>query len=638
MSLIEESVGPNTRKTSDSPRGTLAVSADSLSGQLIGFSDAAAWKRLLEAESMQAFAAAWLELQCRLIGGVRTAVVVVGPNEDGTFLPLVYWPDGAVGNPTLAGVAELAMAERRGAVRQWQSGQGPTPEHLDVFGYPLMMGETLRGVVAVEVLHENDDHLHLVMRLLQWGCAWWTRRLGADETPNAELATVLELLATVLQEERFVGAATAVATEFATLLHCERVSVGIRKGPHTQVRALSHTANFNKKSSLVRALGSAMDEAVDQQETLVLPRSEQALPLIIQSHEGLMGQHGSKAVCTIPLSDAGRMIGALTLERADDQAFSDREVRLCEHAATLLGPVLEGKRREDRWIGVKLWDSLREFAGHLIGPGHLALKSAALALLALVPLLFFATGEYRLTAPAVLEGTVQRAITAPIDGYIASAQVRAGDLVSEGQALASLEDKDLRLEKVQWESEREKSMREYSKALAERDRARVRILGAQIEQAQSRIALLSEQLGRTHMSAPFAGMVVSGDLSQSLGAPVSRGDVLFEIAPLDSYRVMLKVDERDVSQVRIGQTGALALAGLPGEPLSVQIEKITPVAVAEAGQNLFRVEAALRSSSDALRPGMQGVAKIDVEQRNLFWIWTHQLFYWIRLWWWSWWP
>jgi multidrug efflux pump subunit AcrA (membrane-fusion protein) len=166
----------------------------------------------------------------------------------------------------------------------------------------------------------------------------------------------------------------------------------------------------------------------------------------------------------------------------------------------------------------------------------------------------------------------------------------------------------------------------------------VRILDAQIEQAEARVALLAEQLARTRLSAPFAGVVVSGDLSQSLGAPVSRGDVLFEIAPLDSYRVILKVDERDIGALAVGQQGHLALAGLPGEPLPIRVQKITPVAEAEEGRNLFRVEAGLEGPSEALRPGMNGVGKIGIDERSLFWIWTHKLAYWVQLWWWSWWP
>ena len=68
---------------------------------------------------------------------------------------------------------------------------------------------------------------------------------------------------------------------------------------------------------------------------------------------------------------------------------------------------------------------------------------------------------------------------------------------------------------------------------------------------------------RTRLSAPLDGLVVSGDLSQSLGAPLERGDVLFEVGPLDGYRIMLEVDEREVAQVRPGQQGDLALSGLP---------------------------------------------------------------------------
>jgi RND family efflux transporter MFP subunit len=619
-------------------RPTADSGVDLVAEQFASFADASAWVHLSEAGTTESFSAAWLELQCRLIGGVRSAVVVLGPNAAGNFVPLAYWPEGSKGNPAIAMVAELAMAERRGVVRQRQRAPGEAAEDTDALSYPLVMGEDLRGAVAIEVVHDNDARLRLAMRMLQWGCAWWHRRLAGDAAPRAQLTAVLELLATALQEERFLGAATAVATELATGLHCERVALGVREGRHAQVCALSHTANFNKKSGLVRALGTAMDEAIDQQETLVLPRSDEGIPLVTQAHEALMEQHGSKAVCTIPLSDNGQVTGALTLERGSDQPFGADEVRLCEHAGTLIGPVLEAKRRDDRWIGAKIWDSVRGLAGDLLGAGHLALKATVLALVALALFFFFATGDNRITAPAVLEGTVQRAVTAPQDGYIAGAEVRAGDLVGEGQLLAALEDKSLRLEKVQWEGEREKHLREYSKALAERDRAQVRILGAQVEQAEARIALLTEQLARARLTAPFAGVVVSGDLSQSLGAPVSRGDVLFEIAPLDSYRVILKVDERDISQARVGQTGGLALAGLPGEPLSVRVEKITPVATTEEGRNLFRVEAALESASGALRPGMKGVAKIDVDERNLFWIWTHKLAYWVRLWWWSWWP
>ena len=40
-----------------------------------------------------------------------------------------------------------------------------------------------------------------------------------------------------------------------------------------------------------------------------------------------------------------------------------------------------------------------------------------------------------------------------------------------------------------------------------------------------------------------------------LGSPVEKGKVLFEIAPLDAYRLIVHVDERDIRYVAAGQSG-----------------------------------------------------------------------------------
>jgi RND family efflux transporter MFP subunit len=239
------------------------------------------------------------------------------------------------------------------------------------------------------------------------------------------------------------------------------------------------------------------------------------------------------------------------------------------------------------------------------------------------------------TADATLEGTVQRAVVAPFDGYIAEANVRPGDIVSEGQVLAALDDKDLTLERLTLASEKSQYEREYREAMAAHESAQVAILRAQLDKATAQLSLVEEHLARTQVSAPLDGIVINGDLSQSLGAPVERGDALFEIAPLDSYRVMLEVDETQVGELEPGQAGRLALAGFPADYLSFVVERITPISTAADGRNYFTVEASLDNTPELLRPGMQGVGKIDIGTRKLVWIWTHRLVDWFRLWSWS---
>ena len=194
------------------------------------------------------------------------------------------------------------------------------------------------------------------------------------------------------------------------------------------------------------------------------------------------------------------------------------------------------------------------------------------------------------------------------------------------------------LEHLKWRSQYEQVLKQYHQAMATRNPAQAAIVTAQIDQARAQLALLDDQLGRTQLRAPFNGVVVSGDLSQSLGSPVERGQVLFEVAPLDVYRVILQIDERDVGDIAAGRRGHLVLTGLPTEHLPLRVQKVTPVSTAREGRNYFRVEASLDTTPERLRPGMEGVAKVEIDRRSLVWIWTHQAVDWVRLALWSWLP
>jgi len=599
--------------------------------------ESALWARLAQAHDAAAFTAQWLDIQCRLLEGVVRGVVVLRATEAASFAPIALWPEGIQGHPKLAAVVESALTDRRVVVHGAKRGmrrQDPV-----FIAHPILVDDELYGAAALEVEGRSEAALQDLVQRLGWGIGWLEALARRKTfTSKARLVTALELIATSLQHERFQAAATAVATELATTLGCERAGIGFLKGKHIILRALSHSAAFGKKTNLVRALEAAMDEAADQLATVVYPARKGGPFQVTRAHAALLQQHGAGAACTIPLTAGGVVLGALVLERPVGEEFDARTVELCEHAALLVGPVLDVKRREDRWLAQKALDSLRAYARHLAGPRHVVLKVWSTIALAVLLFLVFAKGDYQVTADATLEGTVQRAIAVAIPGYVAEARARAGDVVRKGDLLAAIDDRDLRLERLKWVSQRAQRSSEYREALASHQRARVQVLGAQLEQAEAQLALIDEQLARTRLVAPFDAIVVKGDLSQSLGAPVERGNVLFELAPLDAYRVIMKVDERDVTDVAVGQGGQLALSSMPHDPLPLRVEKITPVSVAEEGRNYFRVEASAQGGLERLRPGMEGVGKIQVERRRLAWIWTRKIVHGMRMWIWSWWP
>ncbi|HUS39227.1 MAG TPA: HlyD family efflux transporter periplasmic adaptor subunit, partial [Pirellulales bacterium] len=311
-------------------------------------------------------------------------------------------------------------------------------------------------------------------------------------------------------------------------------------------------------------------------------------------------------------------------------------LELCEAVAAVAGPIIDLKYRNERSLPVHAAGSTASLWKKIFGPGHPGLKLVTIAAAAALGFLAFAMGDYRVSANTTVEGIVQRAVSAPFNGYVSEAPLRAGDLVRAGEPIVLLDDRELRLERIKLVSQREQYRRQYRQAMAERERAKTEIVGAQIEQTEAQLAMVEEQLSRARLVAPFDGFIVVGDLSQSLGSPVERGDVLFEVAPLDGFRMVLEVDEGDIADVIVGQTGELAVSSMPDERFDFTVSKITPVNEAKDGRNYFRVEAQLTGDAGRLRPGMEGVGKIFVEERKIIWIWTRSLVDWVRLTLWSW--
>jgi multidrug resistance efflux pump len=334
---------------------------------------------------------------------------------------------------------------------------------------------------------------------------------------------------------------------------------------------------------------------------------------------------------TVLVGSRGEPIGALTFERHRAEPFTDDTLHLVEAIAALLAPQINLQLRANRFLAGRLVDRIGDGCETLFGERRPALKLCAAGVIVLALALIFAKGEHRVTAKSVLEAEVQRAAVAPFDGFIRVAPVRAGDTVRSGDLLAALDDRDLVLDRLKWRAERDKLLQRHREALAKHDRNSLVVLEPQIRQAEAQLALAEEKLARSRILAPFDGIVVSGDLSQMLGSPVEKGKALFEIAPLNSYRLIVQVDERDIRYIGVGQRGAVTLTGRPGEPVPMTLSKVTPVTVAEEGRNSFRVEARLSQSSLNLRPGMEGVAKIKSGQRSIVWIWTHPVVDWLRL-------
>ncbi len=601
------------------------------------------WQQLAQATDDAQYFSAWLALQCAQIPAARAGLILAETGADETFAAAAIWPEPEGVAEALLDVARSSLDEGEAIVVDMQreyGGQLAVAADAVVLAYPLKIEDRIVCVAAIELGDKQHQDLERAMRELQWGVSWLESFFLRDQSTQDEatldrLVTALYMTATVSREPTAKQAVTSFVTELASRLGCERVSCGFKSGRRIKVESVSHTGQFGRQMNLVNAIEKAMDEAVVQNTLINFPEP-QGNGIITQNHQHLARLQNGGAVLTLPLIADGEIIGAICLESPDATPFDDETVQLCDSIVSVVAPIFREKRLNDRWVMTKLKDSFLRQIGRLFGPRYLGRKFFLLLIGAVIAGLYFGQGDFRITADTVLEGAEQRAIVTPFDGFVESSLRRVGDKVQQGELIATLDDTDLRLDLVELTSGRAQAQSQYDEATAAHSRAKAKIFNAKIAQADARIQLVKEKLKRTQLIAPLDGIIVKGDLSQSLGAAISRGELLFEISSLHEYRVNLLVDERDIGYIQPGQSVSIVLSALPDEKIEVTIKSITPITRAAKGRNFFNVEARLLDDQGRFRPGMEGVSKISIEQRRYIWIWTRELVNWLRLWFWRW--
>lgn len=325
-------------------------------------------------------------------------------------------------------------------------------------------------------------------------------------------------------------------------------------------------------------------------------------------------------VCALPLPGPEAPAGAILVERTVGEPFSHDEVASLETIALQAAPLIEAKPLARP---VTVTRERRAFVA-LFGPVRMKLKLTLIALLTLGLVMLGATGPYAVPVEGVVEGQAPRTLLAPFSGVLGEVAVRKGDAVRRGQLVARMDDSELLLERDRLAAERNQLAQITREAREIRDRVATESLDSKLKEVDSRLRTAEERLARTRIVSPTDGVVVGGTALNASAARVEAGATLVEIAPVDSYRLVLWVDERDLSLLREGQAGAIAL---PGETstLGFTVKRLAGVSTLRAGHNRVRIEAQLQDVSERTRPGVEGTGTIDVGKRKQVWIWWRTL-------------
>ena len=446
------------------------------------------------------------------------------------------------------------------------------------------------------------------------------------------LQCVMKVLDAVNRPARFLGAAMALCNEIAIWLGCSRVSLGFLEGRTVQVKAMSHTDAFSREMQVVQTIEATMEESLDQDLEVIHPAESTAV-VASRAAAALSDRDGPSAVMSLPIRHEGEVAAVVTLERHPDQPFDRLEViEAVRLTCDLCAPRLLELRRNDGWFGRRILKEARQWIGQLLGHEHTWAKlGASLACIALV-LLATVKGEYRINTTFTLKAQHQQVVVAPFDTFSKSVQVEPGDRVEAGKTvLGTLETAELRLQLAALQAEKLGYLKQMTAFMRDRKTADAQIAETQSRKVSARIRLVKKKIAQADIVAPMNGWVISEDRKQQIGAPVEAGEILFEIASIDSLWAELHVPESSIASVTQGLTGTLASVGHPGQKVRFTIDRITPIAEVVDHQNVFRVRARISELLDWMRPGMEGEARISAGQKTYLWIFSHRLVNWLRM-------
>jgi multidrug resistance efflux pump len=318
------------------------------------------------------------------------------------------------------------------------------------------------------------------------------------------------------------------------------------------------------------------------------------------------------------------------------QPFQQVELQQLRLTCDLAARRLIDLKEWDRWFGARWVDSLRRQAAKWVTPEHTWAKLLALLIAVALAVVVFGRVNYRVEGDFLLRSDEVTYLTAPYDSYIKQVNVRPGDLAAAGAVLLQLDTEDLQLEQTAAAADLNRYQREAEKARASSAFADMRVAEALARQASARLELVQSRLSHASLTAPYASIVIEGDLRERLGAPVKQGDALLQVARLDRLYVEAAVNERDIHEVVGRETGQIAFVSQPRLKFPIRIERIEPAAVQRKAQNVFLVRCALVGPAEPWwRPGMSGVCKLNVGKRPILWIFTHRTVDFLRLllWW-----
>ena len=217
------------------------------------------------------------------------------------------------------------------------------------------------------------------------------------------------------------------------------------------------------------------------------------------------------------------------------------------------------------------------------------------------------------TRSGTLKACRQAHLSPAIGGQLNILAVKKGDKVEQGQLLLELWNKDLVAEKqlaasetktaqaqaesarVQAESSNREAKRlqhlmqiaaiseetlDKAKSLAKAQEFTYQAALATAETSQARTAVITAQLERTRLVAPFAGIIaeIHGELNEYVtpSPPGIPTPPAIELLDVSCFYVTAPIDEVDAAKIKVGDKARITMDAFAGQHFTARVRRIAP--------------------------------------------------------------
>lgn len=477
--------------------------------------------------------------------------------------------------------------------------------------------------VALNLGNEAPEPFLLITQMV---AATLSQRYAQNQTNALDwqvdsTTAIAELMSKVINTHGYRAAAIVATNELATFLNSPLVAIGYvsrENSCRTRIQSVSGVAEIDLGGKQTRRLQSVLNETLVRGEVTTIPtigNDGQSLKL---AHRQLVEMNPESRIVSSPLKTTeGKTIGAWLCVLPNNAHQHEQLAKFAKVTSSFLADALYANKQASLGATTRLGSQIHRFFRGSVG----RLAMAAFAIVALVMMI---PVPHRVACDCQLQPTVRRFAVAPHDGILLESFVKPGDLVTAGQVIAKMDDRELILQMSDLHAQRETAKKKRDVNRSARDAAATQISELEIEQLNAKIDLVNFKKKNLEIKSTVDGIVLQGELEDAEGAPVRTGDVLIEVAPLDALRMELNVPESDIAYIDVEQEATVVLDGAPFEPIDGKIELIRPASEVRDNKNVFVSEIEIDNSARLLRPGMQGRAKITAGSRSLGWVLFHR--------------